>query len=117
MFATADGQALLAFAPRTPFSAPVPLEGRRAVGISLNHRATRSRLVSTGHVSSEGRRRNRWGIALRVIRRWTIFLSWSVGSTAAVQDVIEDILVGGPLMHIFSTIYGWQGLCSVDTED
>ncbi len=40
-----DGQAPLAEAPRTPFSAPVPLKGRRGVRISCNHRATRGRLA------------------------------------------------------------------------
>lgn len=40
-----DRQAPLAAAPRTPFSAPVALKGRRGVGITFNSRATRSRLA------------------------------------------------------------------------
>ena len=40
-----DGQAPLAKALCTPFSAPVPPKGRRGVGISFNHRATRGRLA------------------------------------------------------------------------
>ena len=43
-----DRQAPLAAAPRMPFSAPDPLKGRRGVGITFNHRATRGRFGQSG---------------------------------------------------------------------
>ncbi len=99
-----DGQAPLAFAPARLSVRRSPLRGAGAweyLSITERHVAGS---YARHHISIEGRRRNRWGIALRFTGRWTLFLSWSVSSAAEVQDVIEEIFTGGPLMHIFPII-------------
>ncbi len=72
-----DGQAPLAFAPARLSVRRSPLRGAGAweyLSITERHVAGS---YERHHVSIEGRRRNRWGIALRFTGRWTLFLSWS----------------------------------------
>lgn len=72
-----DGQAPLAFAPARLSVRRSPSRGAGAweyLSITEQHVAGS---YERHHVSIEGRRRNRWGIALRFTGRWTLFLSWS----------------------------------------
>ncbi len=81
-----ERQALLAAEPRTPFSAPVTLKGRRGVG-TLSALSIAERRVAgsddRGHVSSEGARGSYWGVALRFTDKWSRVTHGSVDGASA----------------------------------